>query len=156
MGRIIFQAGLFSAVLAAVTGCGGGASTESGSVAAAPKAADWDYLQSEYGDFLSKKCGDSADPGGVWAACAGLLNAEMDAFQRDVETLPMSKSRAAVLEAIADYKADYAKWQTNQCGSVESQPAADVVAKVESGVLPLQISFRHGAISATVKREAEK
>jgi chorismate mutase len=114
-------------------------------------AADWKYLKTQYAALLNRSCGTQADQAGLWAACAGLQNVDIDSFDRDAQTLPLSKDRADLLKEIADFKRDYGIWVNNGCGvTVNSDP----MKAAQCDLVPLQISQEHDLMVDIVNQNA--
>lgn len=158
MLRTALSVGIFGLAAIAASACGGSSESSKPStvtVTAQPTTtaqagADWKYLKTQYAAVLGRDCGSNAAPDGVWAACAGLQNADMDSFYRDAQTLPTSKDRADLLKAIEDYKRDYGIWKQNMC----TQSASATPGTASCITVPLQMSWERDTMVNLVNRNA--
>jgi hypothetical protein len=157
MRRQIVRIGVLGITVVAVGACGGGSQSKTSTVTVsvqptttAQTAADWKYLKAQYATLLGRNCGTQAAQDGVWAACTGLLNADMDSFYRDAQTLPLSKDRADLLKEIEDFKRDYGLWKQTMC--IDSTNITS--ANAQCATLPLQMSWEHDIMVKIVNNNA--
>jgi hypothetical protein len=146
--------GVLGITVASAGACGGGSQSHKTSTVTqtvqptttAQAGADWKYLKTQYSALLGRACGSNVDPGGMWAACVGMQNVDMDSFYRDAQTLPMSKDRADLLKQIEDFKQYYEAWFRNGC--------VDSKTSIKCMNPPLMMDWCHQIMVNLVDRNA--
>lgn len=115
---------LFPTAMSAVGACGTDApqpEAETVTVSASPAAQSgvtWKYLQTEYGDFLSRTCEfpkSAPDPRTDYSICTIQQSDGIASFKIDVLTLPASKARADVLSSIDQFTESRKAYFDNNC-----------------------------------------
>jgi hypothetical protein len=162
MVRTALSVGFLAIAIFGVGACGGTSSqsakpstvtvtASSQPATTARTGADWKYLKTQYAALLMRDCGTQADQQGVWAACVGLQNADIDSFNRDAQTLSLSKDRADLLKEISDFKRDYGIWFDNTCAATVNN---DPVKAAQCDLMPLQMSQGHELMVDIVNQNA--
>lgn len=121
----VVWASIWGLVGLVVAGCGSAPGAEAGEAVttnttpstAVREHADWNYLREQYSGMLGRECGSDVDDGGVWVTCVGLQNVDMKSFYGDAQTLPMSKARADLLQAIEQFESDFGIWRRQLCSA---------------------------------------
>lgn len=152
--RMLFACLLVPTAMFALTACGGGQSNsepQTVTVSASPEESGvtWKYLQSEYGDFLSKECPSSLAPSPEYNSCIGQQNSGLRQFKLDAVELPPSKDRAFLLDQIDQYAEDYNEFSDRMCQVKKTQ---DIVCIMKPGILDMNF----GTIATIVTKQAEK
>ena len=151
--------GIMAAIaLAALAGCGSDSSetmaapssvaestvTSTEDAATTSAGVTWNYLRSEYADFLTMSCEDKTGPSLM--ACVGLMNTMAKTFAVDVEELAPSQARSSVLTLTEQIDGYDDKLVLNQCGANPDSLAC-------AGT-PGLVTLAHSGIVTVVTREA--
>lgn len=111
--RVAAAAVILAAVTAPVA-CGGHTATPAATPP--PKSeVTWEYLQTQYKNYLTRDCDYKNLPDSAYNACISLQETGLAAFKIDVNDLPRSAARADLLAAISQFEDDYKDYTDNFC-----------------------------------------
>lgn len=154
-GKLAGAIGVALAATMSIAGCGGSdEKVASPSTATSTQASGgaWAKLQSDYSAFLTRRCDSSAANTATgateFAACAGMLKAEVPSFVLGVKELPSSKPKNDILAATDRLKTQVQDYDDAMCVTQPNNISCSIKAT-------LITSTHENIIVSVVAREAK-
>ena len=154
-------AALIGIAIVALTACGGSSednvttvtqTVQATTTAAAATEVTWDYLKSEYAEFLGNKCEGYEDYSPTYNSCIGMQEVQMEKFTIDAEELPPSEERSSLLQWIQDYQDKSDEYDEHMCAVYK--PAQGNTDQYQCLMAPYHLSQTYDMVVLIVNRNA--